>query len=284
MRIAIVLVLYKRSAEESESLVTLRQILNTVPEIGSELSLLVYDNSPTSHEVPALPIPLRYVSDPSNSGLASAYNEGLRMAAVNGASWLMLLDHDTVLTREYLSELRDLAGSVPEGVWVVVPKLVHTGGIHSPHYLPRLSHHAVAANFSGVATQDVSAFNSGALVRVNALQLLGGFPMSFRIEYLDHAMFHMLQSAGGKVWVMRATLAHDLSAMRLGETTSMARYRQILIAERNFYSGMKFTNRAWYRSRRLKQACGHLLKVKNKQFAWWDLRAAFGALGDDKNT
>lgn len=279
LRLVAVLVLYRRAPAASESLTTLAEALAAEEALGDGMRLLMHDNSPVAQEAPELPIETRYNSDPSNPGLAAAYNSGLAWAREVGAEWLLLLDQDTVLTREYLEELREVLPEMPAEVWAVVPKLVYAKGVHSPHFPPRLSHRKVSAEFRGMAMEEVSAFNSGAAMRVSAVEAVGGFPGRFPMEYLDHAMFHALQAAGGRVWVMGSALGHDLSTMHLDGAASLTRYRRMLLGEREFYRGLRWADRVWYRLRRVKQSLGHLVKVRDKRFAVWDLRAAAGALG-----
>ena len=276
-----VLVLYQRGPVESESFNSLLALARSRPELVRGMDLLVWDNSPEAHAVPAAPMRMRYRSAPGNAGLRPAYEEGLRMAREAGAEWLLLLDQDTVLTMEFLEELRSTLPGMPAEVGAVVPKLVYAKGVHSPHLRPRMSHGTVAAGFCGMAHGEVSAFNSGAAMRVSAVTGAGGFPEAFPMEYLDHAMFRALQAAGGRVWVMRSSLEHDLSTVRLRGEASLARYRRVLRAERDFYRSGGAADRAWYRLRRLKQGAGHLVKVADKRFALWDARAALGWLGSE---
>ena len=75
--------------------------------------------------------PIHYVHDPSNGGLASAYNFALARAESEEREWLLLLDQDTSPTREFIVELLEAAASLharPD-VAAIVPKL--TGERHS---------------------------------------------------------------------------------------------------------------------------------------------------------
>lgn len=279
-----VIVLYKRTPETSETFISLRDILQRRLDLASAMSLLVYDNSPVAQDVPSLPIATRYISNTENGGLAPAYNAGLQLANEDGAGWLLLLDQDTVLTEAYLSELISTLPGVEPVVSAVLPKLVQSGKgnkVISPHFMPRLTHRGIDAAFTGKATEELSAFNSAAALRVSAVGAIGGFPTEYPIEFLDHTVFHLLQRSGGKIWVIASSLSHKLSETDLEKELSLDRYKNVLYAERGFYmrwgSGR---DRIWYRLRRLKQSVGHSLKVKNKQFAIWDFRAAVGALGE----
>jgi len=285
-RILVVLVLYKRAPDESESFTSLRNILQKRPELAVNTTLLVYDNSPEAHTLPQMPMATRYVSNPANPGLAEAYNSGLRLANEEGIEWLLLLDHDTLLTEAYVEELSDLISSLTEmepAACIIVPKLVYSRrgrrAVHSPHFMPRLTHHGVELDFRGIAADELSGFNSATTLRVRDLEALGGFPIHYSMEFLDHVVFHALQKAGGKIWVMNSLLQHDLSATNLEKNVSLLRYKKILYAERDFHMQMGAIDRTWYRLRRLKQGLGHLAKTKDKRYAAWDIRAALGALG-----
>jgi hypothetical protein len=125
-------------------------------------------------------------------------------------------------------------------------------------------------------TARVSAFNSGAAVRVSALQR---FPERYWLDFLDHAIFHELQAAGGRIWLLQSQLEHRLSTQRLGDEASLDRYRNVLQAERDFYREYgSFADRFFYHLRRGKQTAGHLLKVRDKRFALLSAQAALGLL------
>lgn len=286
LQILAVLVLYKRSPEESESFTSLRHILQKRPELAATMSLLVYDNSPEMHTLPEMQMTTHYASNPSNPGLAEAYNNGLQIAQREGIEWLLLLDQDTLLTESYLEQLIDLTSQSAEmdsAVCAIVPKLIyeHRGRqlVHSPHFMPRLTHHGIDLSFSGVADEELSGYNSATTLRVRDMAALGGFSIRYPMEFLDHVTFHTLQKQGGKVWVMESMLQHSLSTRDLEQNVSLVRYKKILYAERDFHLSLATQHRLWYRIRRFKQGMGHLIKMKNKRFAVWDLRAAVGVLG-----
>ncbi len=101
MKLQAVVVIYKLEIAASKTIASLHS-LGRQP--GLEISLLIYDNSPSpqtcEHPIANL-FPVTYVHDPQNGGLAPAYNRALQMAEANGAEWLLLLDQDTVLSADY---------------------------------------------------------------------------------------------------------------------------------------------------------------------------------------
>jgi glycosyltransferase involved in cell wall biosynthesis len=278
-KITAVLVLYRMTAEQSECFLSLRAWLNTVPaEQAERFDLLLYDNSPeAAGDRPAFPGRLRYQHDESNGGVAAAYNAGLAMARAGASPWLMLLDQDTRLSPAYFEELQALVGMVPKEVAAIVPRLVQDGHTHSPHRLPYLSHRALPDDTEGLLQGEVSAFNSGAVLRVSVVQ---GFPVRYWLDFLDHVVFHQLQARGGRIWLMRTRLEHRLSTQSLGTEASVGRYQNVLLAERDFYRDFgSRQERIFYRLRRAKQFLGQLVKIPDKRFALLSARAALGLLG-----
>ena len=270
-----VLVLYQTSAEESTCFRSLRHVLQAVPFSGFRLVLC--DNSKICTTIPAFPAPLLCKHDPANGGVAAAYNAGLIEARLNGSEWLLLLDQDTAVTGEYITELQHVLSDLPGEVAAVVPRLVQNGHMHSPHLQPLLWHRSMPECASGVLTERVWAFNSGAVLRVQAITR---FPQHYWLDFLDHAIFHELQSSGGKVYLMHARLEHNLSTQSLGGKASLQRYVNVVQAERDFYAEFgSFPERMCYRLRRLKQALGQLVVVREKGFALLSAKAAFGLLG-----
>ena len=130
-----ILVLYNRELAQSQSGSSLLRILNDSPELAKHFSLVLYDNSPQPQtpEI-AASYPICYVHDPSNGGLASAYNFALQRAESEEREWLLLLDQDTSLTPEFVLELVQATASLharPE-VAAIVPKLRVNSRIDSP--------------------------------------------------------------------------------------------------------------------------------------------------------
>ena len=79
--------------------------------------------------------------------------------------------------------------------------------------------------------EKVFAFNSGAIIRIAALNQIGGFPKEFPVDALDHAVFHLLQENGSHVFVMKAQIRHSLSMNNRADSMSLARYNNVLAAE-----------------------------------------------------
>lgn len=268
-----VAVLYRCSLSKSHSICSLFQILEDDRELARYFSLLVYDNSPEPQAVthPAS-FPVEYLHDPSNSGLAPAYNYALTRAQAEGCPWLLLLDQDTTLTDDFLSELlaatRSLKGS--SSVAMIVAKLCVEGVIHSPTipFFAQMrqqftrSSPPIEESVVGVMPGRLCAYNSGSTMRVSALQSIGGFPTEFWLDFLDHAVYHALLDHGFQAYILRATLTHDASYSDLRNLPYWRMHSvlsaQTLYVNQNgtFFERMLY--RIWLvrRSRHFRKSCG----------------------------
>jgi GT2 family glycosyltransferase len=267
-----VAVVYNCEFFKSHSISSLFQILNENPELAKHFSLVLYDNSPLPQTL-AMPavFPTHYVHDPSNGGLASAYNFALARAETEERKWLLLLDQDTSLTRDFLFELLDAVNTLQTSpsVAAIVPKLLVNGSVYSPaipffqqlrrQFLRPLK--PVGENVVGVSQQPMCSYNSGSTFRVSALRSVGGFPPEFWLDFLDHAVFHALFAAGRHIYVLHATLVHESSYSDLG-SMPIWRLHNVLMAQTLYVkkSG-NFIDRLLYRiyllrhSRNVRRAC-----------------------------
>jgi GT2 family glycosyltransferase len=273
-----VLVLYKVAAEESQSFLSLREFVALDSNIADAIELIVCDNSPYEQSPPAAFEGL-YLRDSTNAGLAKCYNVALRIAQQRKMPWLLLLDQDTTLTLEYLREIvretRTLQGD--ESIVALVPKLVQNDVVQSPHAPPSYRHRKFKPEVAGRFESRLYAFNSGSVIRVAALEAIGGFPEKFWLDFLDHATFHLLQQHGGKLFVLHACLAHQLSTNDIGRKDAAARkrYRNVLDAEHMFYKQHgSATDRIFHRVRLLRGFLGTLLKRRRVDEALEMLKAA----------
>ena len=253
------IVLYERAPHESQSLCSLVNVLVANPHLANLFSLVLYDNSSEQHDFRAIvDFPIIYKHDPTNAGLATAFNFALAHAEDQQSEWLLLLDQDTSPTAAFFSELVECTNKLRTVTEVssIVPKLLVAGRIHSPeaHFIDQLRHqyrrsgHSVNRDIVGPQHGRLSAFNSGASFRVSALRAVGGFPREFWLDYLDHAVFHALSSRGSQMYVMRTEIEHEISQSNLSNVP-VWRQRNFLWAQTLFVKQTgNFFDRLLYRA------------------------------------
>jgi GT2 family glycosyltransferase len=274
-KILTVIVLYKRIASQSEAYQAIDHLIKNDPQVSDSIEFLLCDNTPSSQQPPH-DFHGTYLSDTSNPGLAKHYNTALKLAAERGIPWLMLFDQDTSPTEEYLQELLsllDLLTGNPDIV-AILPKLHNGKKVQSPYALPTWSHKTVPAEQWGRSNTVLHGFNSGAVLRVSTMCSVGGFCEEFPLDYLDYVTFTDIQRHGGRVYVMKSTLHHQLAASNIHSNMPLVRYRTVVSSERAFYERYGTQKDRFYRRlRMLKTTLKHLLKDRAPSFALITFRA-----------
>jgi GT2 family glycosyltransferase len=274
-----VIVLYRVAADASQAFCSLRSLMAADPQAAAGIDLMLFDNSPQPQPRPA-GYTGPYIANPANPGLAACYNLALQSAQRQAIPWLMLLDQDTTLTRDYLTEVSAQIESLAhqQEVVALVPRLTDHGVVCSPIHPPAFGPARPIANgASGVSADRLHAFNSGAVLRVRAVAAIGGFAEDFPLDYLDHATFAALQDRGGRLYILNATLQHELSSNQEGRTDLAFAQRQAswLDAEYRFYHRFGSTGDQLRRRLRLLRACaGRILRRKEVNQTWRMLKSA----------
>jgi GT2 family glycosyltransferase len=244
--ITVVLVLYEKAPLASEAFLSLGSMLDAHPAWTDRFQIVLYDNSTTAASVDSFAPGVLYVHDAANGGLSAAYAYAFQQARSHGSEWLLLLDQDTTLTEEYLLALLEAVNTSKENkeIGAIVPLLELDGILYSPeenffyhlrHQFPQMRYYRASSSMAGLQSRPLNAYNSGALLRVIAIEAIGGFPSDFRIDYLDHAVFHLLHQHGFLLYVVPTRLQQKLSHADL-DTVSLSRHTSVLRAQTLFVS------------------------------------------------
>lgn len=250
--IFVVIVLYKMRPEQS---VTYRMLLDAIvwAKGCARVQVMLYDNTPGTILEP-LPEGVHYVASPMNAGLSTAYNRAAAWAASAGFDWLLTLDQDTLLPETVLEQFASIAVRQQRNpkVAAIVPQLFLEERALSPNYFkagmfPRY----FAKCYQGLPEKAVYAFNSGSLVRISALQQIGGYSQLFWLDNSDTYIYRRFELAGLRVFVTGSIqLQHDFSMRDIKNKMSLKRYRDSLESgstfwdiEMNWLQGIEQTTR-----------------------------------------
>jgi len=239
MNIIAVVVLYQCRTDQSPTIASLVRSWEHCQDKGLELKLVIYDNSPEPQRVTVpLPFDHQYVHDAANGGLAAAYNFALGSDPGDHCPWLLLLDHDSNLPADFISvAARSLSAiNLDPVVAAVVPMVTNVGAPISPALVKKGGRIRPIWNpAQGVCRQEVTAINSGTLVRKSFVSEIGGFNKQFSLDYLDHWLFAEINRRGRKVYITDTIISHDLSIGNTARPVSPERYQAVLRAETLFY-------------------------------------------------
>jgi GT2 family glycosyltransferase len=239
LRATAVIVLYRMTPEESPALRSLLEARAEISASEADISIVLWDNSPSRQSERPLPENVAYYHDPSNPGLASAYNQALEIAAENGSQWLITLDQDTTLPRDYLLRMASAASvcACHPDVGAIVPQIAFGRKRLSPHrFVLGAIPQWYRTGFRGAPDEPVFAMNSGAMLRVDVLRQIGGYDLRFPLDHSDFVMLHKLHEHGKRVYAEgNIQLHHEFSMMDMNRLVSEQRYRSGLLTETAFW-------------------------------------------------
>ena len=243
-RILAVVVLYKQRPSASATVSTLARALKANRSV--DCCVLIHDNSPSGELSPGeLPDGFRYHPAPVNRGLYAAY-EGGRIfaraqgtdASAEGYDWLLTLDQDTALPENFFSAIEPglKAAAEDHRIAVIVPHLAEGDLLLSPAYVGLTRTTPMPASFSGVPSREARAFNSAALLRIEALDAIGGFDPCFWLDHLDSWLHHQLYIHGWRMYVLDSVhLEHHFSLLNYKERVTLPHFRNFLGAESAYF-------------------------------------------------
>ena len=267
-RAVVVVVLYQCAPELSGTVQGLEANLRRFPELRDNVKIIVYDNSPESALLTSSDF--IYVHAPKNEGLYGAYSFALRVAQQEGFSWLLTLDQDTKLPVDFLSRLLVRAEQIwsHTGIAAIVPQLTERNKALSPSKIRFARMRPLPLGFVGVPRTEVTAFNSGCLWRVTALDHIGGFNSLFWLDYLDHWLQRTIYKSGMRIFVAGdIRVEHELSVLDYKRRLSLVRFRNVLKAESAFVDLYKgFFERLALSARLACRLCKLLVNKQHKTF------------------
>jgi GT2 family glycosyltransferase len=276
-----VAVRYLTPLEESQTLSGLRAALGSDPGLAGAYDVVIWDNSPERADEAKVPATFLYRHAAANLGPSGAFNEARCYARARGHEWMLLLDQDTEVNAVFLRAMLRHLGEVADRseIAAIVPTVWAGGVVESPRRQWFSCLRPYARGESGVAPGEAIAINSGCMVRVSALEKIGGFSRDFWLDYSDMDVFHRFHLQGMKMWrAADAELQHEMTVMDYDRLMTPWRYRNFSNAESAFkdlYKGR--LENGFHTLRVFVRALRQRRKYKNPEFsriAWeqWKLR------------
>lgn len=254
----VVVVLYNMTFSESPTIISLNQLLasGAFPEIRK---ILIFDNSEQGTEPVELEGRFIYYHSKKNVGLAQAYNYALDQSN-DDTEWLMTLDQDTKLTKEYLSELISTSSELSETVAAVAPIVTDNERQISPVRSDTLRPlHTELPEKDRVYSKDIMVINSGTAIRTIFLRKLGGYNIHFPLDYLDHWLCWRIFSEHQQIYILSNELEHQLSVLDYKNHMNLSRYLAIIQAEKCYYYLYNKQLLPQYRRQLLLRGCKQIL-------------------------
>ncbi|WP_421000465.1 glycosyltransferase [Carnobacterium maltaromaticum] len=269
MNYTIVMVLYEQTLEDSKTFQSLIRYL-PVYKNNNNITLLVFDNSVNLvNKVDKKDIDYIYIKNEGNIGLAKSYNQATKYANLMKSEWMLLLDQDTELSKEYFETIFNIK-KIPSTVVSCIPQIISNNKIISPILsvgLPKLQNELMEPG----TYQDLMAINSASLLKISFLNEIDGFNEEFSLDYLDHWLYLEINKRKKSIQVLDVVIKHELSVMDYN-SISVERYQSILNSESNFYTNYSDLPNKVYKNRLILRSFKQFIKVKNKKIAMLTLK------------
>lgn len=232
-----VVVLYKMPVSESNTIISLNK---AGERISKKFKLYVYDNSPGKQEINNDRfdfLEITYLHNPANPGLSHAYNYCTELIKKSGGKWILLLDQDTLLPKDYFLRLEGYSSFIKnQNIDVLVPKVVSAEGRHiSPYVEKRGGLTKPVEHVNVFPPETISAINSGSLVSVSIISKIGGFNADFPLDMLDFWLYRTLRKEKAVIFLADITLIHNLSVFNPKSSLTDERQKSILKAEKLYF-------------------------------------------------
>ena len=204
-----VLVIYNIDPQASSTFLSLEKALSFS---NVRMDLLIYDNSPDHHKMPASEHwNVRYHHDPSNGGVSKAYNWGCDIANDLNKKWLCLLDQDDIFSDQTIEEyLKAVQENPNESIFV--PIISDEKSIISPFFMRFGGGWRISKIIPG--TYDLKRFlliNSGLFISVKTFIEAGGYDENFPLDFSDLDFIHRLRRIHETFKVIPIHVHHNLS-------------------------------------------------------------------------
>jgi rhamnosyltransferase len=171
-----------------------------------------------------LDIPVVWIENSQNIGIAGALNQILDQADGLGYDWVVTLDQDSVVCEDMVQIQLDAIQNV-ENVAMVAPYMIDINLQTLEEYkgLELLPYEEVEI-----------CITSGTMTNIKAAKALGGFREKLFIDFVDHDMCLRLRQAGYRViQANRAYILHEIGRMQkiyvfpqLGKWTGIAWFKR----------------------------------------------------------
>lgn len=224
-KILVVIVLYGIKLEDSLTYQTLNL---SVKESNLIIDLFVYDNSPSYNKVDVQNnnFNIIYKSDITNSGISKAYNKAADYARKCEKKWLLFLDQDSNIPKNLFyvfKESKDKFSSEK----LFVPILKQNNTILSPCKFKFMKGSSFSSVLPGILSlANVSVFNSGIFINLNAFIKVGGYDENVPLDFSDHSFIFRYKRWFSNIVVIPIVIEHELSSQSSDQKIILRRFIQ----------------------------------------------------------
>ena len=261
-KIIIILVIYKKKIINIASYFLIKKILLIYKK---NIYLIIVDNGNICqyNEIFFLKN-VNYIYKNYNLGISYSYNIGYYFLKKLNGDLLLLLDHDTKLTYEYLYYLLNL--NIYFKYSVYIPIIYHKNIQISPFLKGKFFNFKFIKNKKNIKKK-IFGINSGLVISKFVLKIIKGFNNDFFLDYLDYWLFWIFsKNKKIKIFILsKFKLKHNISILNY-KKLNKKRYLSIINSEILFYKKYNFKNLFYYKIRLFFRIIIQLLSKNKRKF------------------
>jgi GT2 family glycosyltransferase len=213
LKIIFLIVLYEKNFETSQTLKSLIQVQKKI----NYSSIIIWDNS----KLPQTDINeiknklsdinnIEYFSNSMNTSLSSIYNYFFENK-IKGYDYITLLDHDSILTDNFIIELLDVA--VQKKHNLILPKIISNGKLVSPaklfyfkgKFFKKLTQNVIKTKF-------LTAINSGMTIKASyIIETKFRYDENLKFYGTDDNFMKTYQKHCDHAYVLNSKIKHELN-------------------------------------------------------------------------
>lgn len=254
-RILIVTVIYNQKITDSNVYKTL---------LSEEEDVYIYDNSPVAQLTNNLPANWIYVSDPSNPGLSTAYNNAAGYASRNGYDWLLISDQDTIYPPDALDRYRWYIGKYLSSRMFITKVKISDNNYLSPVrsrlYFARTSHKLPP--LEEINLNKYAVINSGILVTTDSFLSCGGYNDNVFLDFSDFQFIERFGNLYKTAYVTDIICQQDFSNISDTTEKKLDRFELFCLSLKG-YECIKKTNIIFIHMAVLRRAIALSIKIKS---------------------
>jgi glycosyltransferase involved in cell wall biosynthesis len=261
-----IIVLYKQSFKNAESIIVLDRLLTAE---SRTLDLFVYDNSPMAQHESSFKynnFNVNYVHDPTNSGVSKAYNCGAVLAKNLGFKWILLLDQDTIFPDNFLKVYEDAL--VQHSEYKIFAPVLKTQ--FGQNLSPCLYYHKRGYWMKDILpgmmnVHKYSPVNSGMLINVDTFLEIGGYNEKVKLDFADFQFIERFQKKYSNFYVLPLECIQDFSGFEKNLPKLTHRFVFFCQGARNA-DRHNFADRWWYLVAVVRRMIGLIIRMRSLSF------------------
>ena len=275
INLTILIVLYEIRYNASSSYKSVVDNLDIIKNNFKNFNIIIYDNSRYEQKIDHDEInelKIKYLLDSKNGGVAMAYNYAYNYAKQENSSWLLLLDQDTELNKNYFTELSKITNNLlsNKNIAAIVPRIFFKGTNFSPCKVKWGGiHRSIDSKYTGPYSKgEIMAVGSASVLRISFIDEIKGFNPLFWLDCQDRWIYKKIFDTKKIVYIMKNKIEHELSVLDFKKLMNPNRYFNQIYYESLFMMMYKtIAENVFYLIRLFRRAVYLFFRTKNIKYS-----------------